>query len=80
MGKTAYWLEKIVYLSIGLIATIFFLTIFKVWSTEQNQYFLFVGDLQSAGIVIIVTLAIGFVLEKLWKWEVRSIFFKPRRR
>ncbi len=75
----AYWVEKIIYLSVGLVATVFFLTIFKVWGSEQQSYFFFIGDYQSLIVVIAVTMIVGFILEKLWKWEVHSIF-KPRQR
>ncbi|HLC79777.1 MAG TPA: hypothetical protein VJG83_05155 [archaeon] len=77
MKNSFYWIEKAIYLAIGFAATIFFLYLFKIWGVEKNSYFLFVGDLESVIIVLATTFAIGLILEKLWKWEVRSIF-KPR--
>ena len=55
-----------------------FLSIFKIWSFESNRYFLFVGDYGSAAIIMGVTFILGWVLEKLWKWEVHTLFWNKR--
>lgn len=79
MGKTLYWIEKAIYLSIGFLAVIFILGFLKIWSLEKNNYFLFVGDLESLITIALIVTGATLVLEKLWKWEIRQIF-KPRRR
>ena len=78
MGKTFYWLEKLLYLTVSFIAVVFFLTVFKVWAFDRNHYFLFTGDLESVIIVLVVSTGVAMLLERLWKWEVREIFMPKR--
>ncbi|MFH1391469.1 MAG: hypothetical protein ABIH20_04125 [Candidatus Diapherotrites archaeon] len=79
MGKVSYWIEKILYLSIGLLVVVLLLGWLKIWSMDLNNYFLFVGDFESVLVLIVIVTGITFVLEKLWKWEIHQIF-KPKRR
>ncbi|HZX20712.1 MAG TPA: hypothetical protein VFF13_06920 [archaeon] len=74
MRKAFYWVEKAAYLIIGFTVTLLVLGFFKVWSFEKNNYFLFVGDYESVLVIAIVGFGATFILEKLWKWEVREIF------
>ncbi len=76
MGNLLYWTEKALYLLIGGIVVLFVLSFLKIWGMEQNNYFLFVGDFESVLVILIIVTVATFVLEKLWKWEVRQIF-KP---
>ena len=77
MSKFLYWLEKMVYVAIAFIAIVVIYTLFKMWSEGKLNYFLFVGDLESAAVVFILIFALGFVLKKLWKWEIHQLFM-PR--
>ena len=79
MNRTVYWIEKTIYLGVALIAAVFFLSLFKIWSIDQNRYFFFVGDWESILLVAVVTTGFTVILERLWKWEVREVF-KPRKR
>jgi len=78
MGKLGYWIEKVLYLAIGLIIAISLLSWLKIWSYDMNRYFLFVEDWESVIVLLIIVTGITFILEKLWKWEVHQIF-KPKR-
>ena len=74
MNTSFYWVEKAIYLAIGFAVTILILGFFKVWALDKNNYFLFVGDFESILVIALIGFAITFILEKLWKWEVREIF------
>ena len=78
MGKTLYWIEKAIYLTISFVAVILVLGFLKVWGLEQNTYFSFVGDIESLIVIAVVVTGATIVLEKLWKWEIHQIF-KPRK-
>lgn len=80
MGKTIYILEKILFLTVSFIAIIGILSYFKIWSVEQNKYFLFIGDWESLIVIFVIVTGTTFIMEKLWKWEVRQVFHKKRRR
>lgn len=73
------WLEKAVKLAIGFGATIFFVYIFKLWTADSQKFFLFTGRLDDLIVVLLVGFGATFILEKLWKWEVREVM-KPERR
>ena len=79
MGKIIYWTEKTVYLALGLFAVILFLGLFKIWGTEANRYFMFMGDLESLIVIAVIVTGSTIILGALWKWEVRQIF-KPKNR
>lgn len=74
-----FWLEKAVKLAIGFLIAVFFLVLFKVWGQENQGYFLFVGDYGSVIVIVLVTFVVTFIIEALWKWEVREVL-KPERR
>lgn len=69
-----FWAEKIFYVVLAFAATFYFLTLFKIWGQDQQGYFMFVGDTESAVLVIAITLVATVVLERLLKWEIRSLF------
>ncbi len=69
-----FWAEKIFYAVLAFAAAFYFITLFKAWGQEKQGYFLFVGDFESAILVFAIALAVGFVLEKLLKWEIRKLF------
>ena len=79
MAKAVWWIEKCVYIIGAFVAILFFYTLFKVWSEGKLNYFLFVGDFESAAIVFLVIMFIGMMLKWLWKWEVRSAL-RPAKR
>tara|TARA_Y100000310_G_scaffold344081_1_gene455009 strand:- start:944 stop:1189 length:246 start_codon:yes stop_codon:yes gene_type:complete len=79
MGKLLYWIEKILYVAIGLVVVVLLLSWLKIWSYDLNRYFLFVNDFESVLVLGIVVMGITFIMEKLWKWEIHQIF-KPKRR
>ncbi|MCR4335399.1 MAG: hypothetical protein NUV57_02570 [archaeon] len=79
MGKVIYWIEKGLYVSIGLIVVVLLLGWLKLWSMDLNRYFMFVGDFESVIVLAVIVTGITIVMEKLWKWEIHQIF-KPKMR
>ena len=78
MGKIVYWVEKALFLGIGIGVVLFVLGSLKIWGAELNQYFMFTGDLESVIVITIIVTGATIIMEKLWKWEVHQIF-KPKR-
>ncbi len=76
-----FWLEKFVLVALAFAAAFYFVVLFKAWAQEKQGYFLFVGDLESAALVIMIGVGATFLIEKLLKWEVRALFHNrgPRR-
>ena len=72
--RWVYWIEKFALVASAFAAAFFFVILFKKWAQDQQGYFLFVGDIESAALVIIIGLAATFVIEKLLKWEIRALF------
>ena len=72
MGKAIWWVEKSILIIATFAAILFFYTLFKVWSEGKLNYFLFIGDYESAAIVFLVIMFIGMMLKWFWKWEVRT--------
>ncbi len=80
MSRLMYWGEKAAYVAIAFVAIIAFYALFKMWSEGKLNYFLFTGDFESAAIIFLVVFALGFLLKKLWKWEIHQIFRPHKRR
>ncbi|MBI4210811.1 MAG: hypothetical protein HY544_04870 [Candidatus Diapherotrites archaeon] len=55
-----------------------FYLLFKIWADGKLGYFIFVGDTQSAAIVLAVILFFGWLVKKLWKTEVHMLFGQKR--
>ncbi|MEM4257313.1 MAG: hypothetical protein QXU92_02655 [Candidatus Diapherotrites archaeon] len=72
-------IEKAVKLLIGFSLTITLLFLFKVWTIENQRFFLISGRTEDLIVVLIIGMTITLVLEKLWKWEVKELA-KPKRR
>jgi len=72
-------IEKAVKLTLGFLISIFFILLFKLWVQKEQGYLFFVGDYGTIIIIFLITFGITFIIETLWKWEVREVL-KPERR
>ncbi|MCR4368796.1 MAG: hypothetical protein NUV67_02720 [archaeon] len=78
MNRLVYWTEKSLFLIVGFLIVVYLLSVFKIWSSEQSRYFSFIGDWESVILLTVIVFVITFVMERLWKWEVREIFKPPQ--
>lgn len=68
------WIEKFFYVIVAFALAIYFITLFKAWGESQRSYFLFVGNVESAVLVLGITIVFTIIIEKLLKWEIRTLF------
>lgn len=73
-------IEKIIKLIIGFSLTITLLFLFKIWTMENQRFFLIAGRTEDLIVVLIIGLTITLLLEKLWKWEVKEITQTKKRK